>query len=147
MPTSAPKDCPLCFPEQEKVLWQDASCRVIRLDDPDYPGYCRLIWNTHVAEMSDLCAADQRHCFNLLMAVEVALRECFAPDKINLASFGNVVPHLHWHIIPRHLDDLHFPQPIWGLAQRRGGSAPAPRVDDAALSTAIRNAIAERLAG
>jgi diadenosine tetraphosphate (Ap4A) HIT family hydrolase len=36
------------------VLWHDASCRVIRVDDPDYPGYCRLIWNEHVAEMSDL---------------------------------------------------------------------------------------------
>ena len=43
MPTSAPKDCPLCFPERENVLWHDASCRVIRIDDPDYPGYCRLM--------------------------------------------------------------------------------------------------------
>jgi diadenosine tetraphosphate (Ap4A) HIT family hydrolase len=147
MPTSAPQDCPLCFPAHEKVLWQDASCRVIRLDDPDYPGYCRLIWNSHVAEMSQLSPADQRHCFNILMAVEVALRECFAPDKINLASFGNAVTHLHWHLIPRYFDDLHFPQPIWGQAQRKSGAAPGPLVDDADLCAAIRNAVAERIAG
>ena len=147
MPHSAPKDCPLCFPERETVLWQDASCRVIRVDDADYPGYCRLIWNTHVAEMSDLSTADQRHCFNILMAVEVALRECYRPDKINLASFGNVVPHLHWHLIPRYLDDRHFPQPVWGQAQRRSGVSPAPAVDDAHLAGALRNAIAERLSG
>jgi len=147
MPTSAPKDCPLCFPERENVLWHDASCRVIRIDDPDYAGYCRLIWNEHVAEMSDLSPAEQRHCFNILMAVEVALRECFSPDKINLASFGNVVPHLHWHLIPRYLDDRHFPQPVWGVAQRKGGSSPAPRVDDARLALAVRNAIAEHIAG
>jgi diadenosine tetraphosphate (Ap4A) HIT family hydrolase len=81
------------------------------------------------------------------MAVEVALRECFRPEKINLASFGNVVPHLHWHLIPRYLDDRHFPQPVWGQAQRKGGSSPAPEVDDARLALAIRNAIAEHLAG
>ena len=49
MPTSAPQDCPLCFPDGETILWQDASCRVIRVDDPDYPGYCRLIWHDHGA--------------------------------------------------------------------------------------------------
>jgi len=120
---------------------------VIRIDDPDYPGYCRLIWNEHVAEMSDLSPAEQRHCFNILMAVEVALRECFSPDKINLASFGNVVPHLHWHLIPRYFDDRHFPQPVWGAAQRKAGGSPAPRVDDARLALAVRNAIAEHIAG
>jgi diadenosine tetraphosphate (Ap4A) HIT family hydrolase len=37
---------------------------------------------------------------------------------VNLASLGNVVPHLHWHVIARFADDKHFPQPIWGQAQR-----------------------------
>ena len=97
--------------------------------------------------MSDLSPAEQRHCFNILMAVEVALRECFSPDKINLASFGNVVPHLHWHLIPRYLDDRHFPSRCGGVVQRKGGSSPAPVVDDARLALAVRNAIAEHLAG
>lgn len=57
---------------------------------------------------------------NVVFAVEAALRQCFAPDKINLASFGNVVAHLHWHVIPRWFDDRHFPEPIWGKIQRDG---------------------------
>ena len=130
MPTSTPKDCPLCFPVGETLLWHDASCRVIRVKDADYPGYCRLIWNEHVAEMSDLTPTEQRHCFNILMAVEVALRECFRPEKINLASFGNVVPHLHWHLIPRYLDDRHFPQPVWGSPQRIASPARPPVSND-----------------
>jgi diadenosine tetraphosphate (Ap4A) HIT family hydrolase len=40
------------------------------------------------------------------------------PDKINLACLGNVVPHLHWHVIPRWRDDSHFPAPIWAAAKR-----------------------------
>ena len=38
----------------------------------------------------------------------------FKPDKVNIASFGNMVPHLHWHIIPRFEVDRHYPNPIWG---------------------------------
>ena len=41
-----------------------------------------------------------------------------APTKINLASLGNLVPHLHWHIVARFDWDSHFPQPVWGAAQR-----------------------------
>ena len=106
-------DCPLCAAQDENILWQDASCRVIRVADPDYPGYCRLIWKSHVAEMSDLTPAEQLHCFKILMGVEVALRECFQPAKINLASLGNMVPHLHWHLVPRYRSDPRWGAPIY----------------------------------
>jgi diadenosine tetraphosphate (Ap4A) HIT family hydrolase len=53
-----------------------------------------------------------------VLIVERVLREQLAPDKVNLASLGNVVPHLHWHVIARFEADSHFPQPIWGAAQR-----------------------------
>lgn len=68
----------------------------------------------------------------VVFALEAAIRECWRPDKINLASFGNVVPHLHWHVIPRWFDDRFFPEPVWGKPQRDGkGSRSAP--DDGAL--------------
>ena len=55
--------------------------------------------------------------------VEESLREVLQPDKINLASLGNLTPHLHWHVIPRYRQDKHFPQPIWGTVQREGKSS------------------------
>jgi diadenosine tetraphosphate (Ap4A) HIT family hydrolase len=60
---------------------------------------------------------------DVLWQVEQVLREVMQPEKINLASFGNVVPHLHWHVIPRYTDDVHFPQPVWGQTQRAPQSA------------------------
>lgn len=105
------------------MLWQDARCRVVLVDEPDYPGFCRVIWNTHIREMSDLPAADREHCMYVVSAVERILRAALHPDKINLASLGNMVAHLHWHIIPRFADDPHFPQPIWGSRQRPGVAA------------------------
>jgi diadenosine tetraphosphate (Ap4A) HIT family hydrolase len=53
-----------------------------------------------------------------VFAVEAALRAVLAPHKINVASLGNMVPHVHWHVIPRFADDAHFPNPIWGERQR-----------------------------
>jgi diadenosine tetraphosphate (Ap4A) HIT family hydrolase len=110
--------CPLCAPQAEATLWQDARCRVILVNDPEYPGYCRVIWTSHVKEMSDLTEPDRAHLMNVVFAVESVLRELLHPDKINLASLGNQTPHLHWHAIPRYRDDAHFPNPIWSARLR-----------------------------
>ncbi len=129
--------CPLCEAEGGIVLWQDAHCRVIRVDDPMYPGFCRVIWHEHVAEMTDLPPAERLHLMNVVLATEQALRELCRPDKVNLASFGNMVPHLHWHIIPRFSDDSHFPESIWGKAQRVGIVHTAPNDNDMASAIAL----------
>ena len=84
------------------------------VDDVDYPGFCRVILNMHITEMTDL-PPEQRHTLmQAVWAVEASIRAVLAPDKINLASLGNIVPHLHWHVIPRRRNDRHFPAPIWG---------------------------------
>ncbi len=46
--------------------------------------------------------------------------EFYEPEKINIASFGNYVPHLHWHVMARFKNDSYFPEPMWGKKQRRG---------------------------
>jgi diadenosine tetraphosphate (Ap4A) HIT family hydrolase len=91
--------------------------------------------------MSDLSVADRRHLWNVLQATELAIRETLQPDKINLASFGNMVPHLHWHVIPRWADDSHFPGAIWAATQRPVPARPA--VDDATLLRALQAALAQ----
>ncbi len=133
-------DCPLCQAETGAVLWRDAHCRVIRVDDPAYPGFCRVIWRQHAAEMTDILPAERLHLMNVVFATEQALRQLCRPDKINLASFGNMTPHLHWHVIPRFTGDRHFPEPVWGREQRPGTVRTAP--GDQALAAAIDAALA-----
>jgi diadenosine tetraphosphate (Ap4A) HIT family hydrolase len=82
-----------------------------------------VVWNAHVREMSDLPETDRGRLGAAVHAVESALREVLTPDKINLASLGNQVPHLHWHVIARFADDAHFPQPIWAARQRDPSAA------------------------
>ena len=113
--------CELCSEPGGELLWNDARCRVVRVlgaDADPFPGFCRVIWTAHVAEMSDLSALDRDHLMRVVNVVERGLRLLLNPDKINLASLGNVVPHLHWHVIPRWRNDSHFPRPIWAEALR-----------------------------
>jgi diadenosine tetraphosphate (Ap4A) HIT family hydrolase len=110
-------ECELCLQEGGEVLVRRPAWRVVLVDEPAFPGYCRVIWNAHVREMTDLSAAEQQQLMAVVWAVEKSLRAVLQPQKINLASLGNVTPHLHWHIIPRWQTDSHFPAPIW--AERR----------------------------
>jgi diadenosine tetraphosphate (Ap4A) HIT family hydrolase len=135
---NAPQACPLCTPGSEQVLWRDATLRVIRVDDPDYPAFCRVILNRHVKEMTDLPPDERAQVLRAVFAVEAALREVLRPDKVNLASLGNQVPHLHWHVIPRFADDRHFPDPVWA-APRRDGQAHAADLE------LLARLVAERL--
>jgi diadenosine tetraphosphate (Ap4A) HIT family hydrolase len=64
--------------------------------------------------MTDLDPSQRHYLMDVVFAVENVVRSLFSPHKINLASFGNMTPHLHWHVIPRWQDDRHFPEPIWG---------------------------------
>ena len=119
MNKSPVEGCELCELPCGEIVWEDTLCRVVRvsgIDAADYPGFCRVIWREHVREMSDLTAAGRHHLMSLVFATEAALRRSYHPHKINLASLGNVVAHLHWHVIPRFYDDRHFPAPIWAKA-------------------------------
>jgi diadenosine tetraphosphate (Ap4A) HIT family hydrolase len=131
------KRCELCATTGGTLLWENPACRVVRIDEPDYPGFCRVIWNSHVREMTDLDPAARLSLMNVVFAVERVVRDLFAPDKINLASFGNMTPHLHWHIIPRWADDRHFPEPVWGKVQR-DPQQPRTLISDGALREALR---------
>ncbi len=135
--------CELCHSTGGAVLWQNGLCRVVAVADADYPGFCRVIANRHVREMTDLSPADRRALLDVVMAVEDAVRETMQPDKMNLASLGNMTPHLHWHVIPRWSGDRHFPGPVWAAPQRE---APVPAARRAAAAR-LAAAIVARLAG
>jgi diadenosine tetraphosphate (Ap4A) HIT family hydrolase len=95
------------------LIWRGDDCRIVLVNDPDLPGFCRIIWNYHVAEMTDLTGGERGHLMDLVFVVEEAVRHVMHPDKINMASLGNMVPHIHWHIIPRFKDDAFFPGSVW----------------------------------
>ena len=133
-------NCELCKeelkPEEGQLIWRGDDCRVILVNDSELPGFCRVIWNRHVAEMTDLTYGEREHLMALVFAVEEAVRHVMHPDKVNIAALGNMVPHIHWHVIPRFKDDAFFPGTSWSdklretpevlMAERRRQSTELP---------------------
>jgi diadenosine tetraphosphate (Ap4A) HIT family hydrolase len=131
-------NCELCQ-NQGDVIVSTSQWRVVLINDAHYPGYCRVIWNAHVKEMSDLSLEERTTLMGVVWQVESIMRTIMQPQKINLASLGNVTPHLHWHVIPRFTDDMHFPNPIWGQVERSiNGNLQQRQALVAALKTAIK---------
>ena len=115
--------CALCNEVGGVLIASALSWRVIRAEDAALPAFYRVVWSEHVAEFSALSSAQRIECMEVVCTVEQALISELQPAKINLAALGNVVPHLHWHVIARFEADSRFPHPIWAAPQRE---QPAP---------------------
>ena len=124
--------CPLCAEDGGALVWRGERLRVIRAQEAGFPAFYRVVWNAHVAEFSDLAAVDRVHCMEAVVLVELALRQHLSPTKVNIAALGNMVPHLHWHVIARFDWDSHFPSPVWAAALR-----PSPAAQEAGVRTLL----------
>lgn len=134
--------CELCHGAGGRLVWQNDLARVVAVDEPGLPGFLRVVAGRHVREMTDLAPEEATRLLALVLAVERHLRNAMQPDKVNLASLGNVTPHVHWHVIPRWQDDRHFPGPIWAPA-RHDHPVPSAR---AAAARAMESSLPAALA-
>ena len=144
VPFTPQAGCPLCEGAGGQLVWQGPQARVIRAQEEGFPAFYRVVWTAHAAEFSDLSAAERTECMELVATVERVLRDQLSPDKINLAALGNMVAHLHWHVIARWRWDSHFPASVWAAPQR-----PRDLAQEAALQArldATDQAIAQALA-
>ncbi len=110
--------CELCEQEGGIPVFRNELLRVIRAVDADHPAFYRVICNAHVAEWTDLPENDRSRIMQAVAQVETVMREQLQPTKVNLASLGNMVPHLHWHVIARFEWDARWPAPVWAPKQR-----------------------------
>jgi diadenosine tetraphosphate (Ap4A) HIT family hydrolase len=146
--TPAIPTCELCVSDGGIVLVRHEKYRVVAVEGAEahYRGFCRVIWNAHVKEMSDLSPEDRAHFMQAVFAVEAALRLALNPEKINLASLGNATPHLHWHVIPRFVNDGTYPKPIWAASTMSSSgdahSSEFVRASDDSWHDAVRKAFA-----
>lgn len=113
------KPCPLCDLSSQRILWANADFSVIDAQSEEFPGYVRVISKRHVKEMSELSDRERQSLWRILQQVEISMIRDLHPVKVNLAEFGNEVPHLHWHLIPRWVDDPFFPGSAWSPCVRQ----------------------------
>lgn len=127
---AAGEDCPFDAPRVEPNDYWDTVCALdistlCLLTNQAYRGHCILIFDARHAIRPDQLSFDEWSAWtgDLYRCTQAVVRVC-KPDHINVESMGNVVPHLHWQIIPRYRDDGRWGAPIWTttteeLAERR----------------------------
>lgn len=111
-------ECELCHPDKSRVLWQNEHFYLLDAGSERFPAYIRVVSQRHVAEMTDLPPEEREELRAILDACEELMRDLLHPDKVNWAQFGNMVPHLHWHMTARWHDDEVFPDNPWGKPVR-----------------------------
>jgi diadenosine tetraphosphate (Ap4A) HIT family hydrolase len=99
--------------------------RVFLHEDQFFPGYVLLVLRRHVTELYDLTAAERATLMEEVSRVAQALARVFRPVKMNYELLGNLVPHIHWHLVPRLASDPGLRGPIWTVEHQPAPLAPA----------------------
>ena len=97
----------------------------IELHDSEIP-WLKIFTHTPHKEFSECSAEEKQAIWEALDIIEKEILTYFKPAKINIASFGNMLPRVHWHIMARFEKDSYFPEPMWGVKQREGFVLEAP---------------------
>lgn len=109
-------ECPMCHrwndDEDLRIAELQHSCLILNRDQ-FFPGYTLLFTKNHVTELFDLDKTVRSELMEEINLTASALFKAFSPTKINYELLGNMVPHMHWHIVPRFATDALWPRPIW----------------------------------
>ena len=97
----------------------------IEIHDSEIP-WLKIFTHAQHKEFSQCSYAERIMIFDVLDIIEKEMIAYFKPEKINIASFGNMLPQVHWHIMARFVNDSYFPEPMWGAKQREGEVKMAP---------------------
>ncbi len=91
----------------------------IEIHESEIP-WLKVFTQRKIKEFSEADGAERMAVWQVLDIIEREMIAHFSPEKINIAQFGNYLPHLHWHIMARFKEDSFFPEPMWGERQREG---------------------------
>lgn len=94
-------------------------CRLLLLRDANYPWFVLVPARSDIREIHHLSESDQRQLLRESVALARAMEQAFAPDKLNVAALGNMVPQLHVHHVARYRTDPAWPAPVWGRVPPR----------------------------
>ena len=98
------------------VIYENANIR-IEVESSEIP-WLKIFTQQAYKEMSEVPGLVKFEIYDLLDTIEKEMLSYYKPKKINIASFGNYMPHVHWHIMARFEEDSYFPEPMWGTKQR-----------------------------
>ena len=104
--------------KRQKLIYENRLIK-IEVESSEIP-WLKIFTHKAYKEFSQASLEEKQEIWRVLDIIEKEMLAFFKPKKINIASFGNYMPHLHWHIMARFQEDSYFPEPMWGKVQREG---------------------------
>ena len=104
------------MPVEAEPVWENDHLR-IEIEESEIP-WLKIFTKVPYREMSEVPPEIKNQIYTLLDLIEREMLSYYQPTKINIASFGNYMPHVHWHIMARFENDSYYPEPMWGIKQR-----------------------------
>ncbi len=124
-----------CWPN-ELIIGSLASSTIVLSEDQFFYGWCLVIAKEHVVDLFELSGKARSELEADVYKVSKAIQELFSPDIMNYAAFGNVIPHLHWNVMPRYKDDG-----LWGMPPWPHDPKILPKAEATKLASQIRLAV------
>lgn len=112
-------------------------CRVLLMNDSNYPWVILVPRREGVREIYELSEADQQQLLAESSQLASVMAGLFKADKMNVAALGNMVPQLHIHHIARSVNDAAWPKPVWGAVAGKPYSTDAMQQRSSALKKAL----------
>jgi len=100
----------------DNIIYQNKFIK-IEIEEHEIP-WLKIFTINKIKEFSQCNTNTKNEIWRCLDIIEKEMLAYFKPDKINIASFGNYCPHVHFHIQARFKEDSYFPEPTWGKKQR-----------------------------
>jgi diadenosine tetraphosphate (Ap4A) HIT family hydrolase len=110
-----------------KIIYENQNIR-IEVEESEIP-WLKIFAQDNYKEMTDCSSKTKQQIWQLLDLIEKEMLDYYQPEKINIASFANYLPQVHWHIMARFKTDSYFPEPMWGTKQRESQLTLLPSLD------------------
>jgi diadenosine tetraphosphate (Ap4A) HIT family hydrolase len=103
------KDCVYCNEDgrREKLMIEICKIEVSTVylfREQTYSGRCNVVFDGHRKELFDLSKEELSAFMMDVSRVAQAITRAFSPDKLNYGAFGDTMPHLHMHVVPKYKD-------------------------------------------
>ena len=89
----------------------------IEVHESEIP-WLKIFTTTVYKELTDVPKPLRKTLYEVMEVIEKEMLSYYKPEKINIAAFGNYLPHVHIHVMARFKNDSYFPEPMWGTKQR-----------------------------
>ena len=123
-------ECRAClrdWPPADAFIADCGPAKAYLHEDQFFPGWTLLILKRHATELYELDGAERAALIEAVTDVSRALAAVYDAVKMNYELLGNLLPHIHWHLVPRRADDPIPRQPVWALPHEPRLLPPAER--------------------